>query len=137
MPAPFPIPLFAHISFFLSSSDLEQGSFFRLWQRLYVPLFVCACLVAFSFAALGTLLGFLAHARENAKLAGSFAAPLLLFPPALPVLLFGLDFLEAAQQALSVWHIAWQNYAILLAPAGLYGGLGVLLYSHLASDAAG
>ena len=114
------IPIYS--LFLLGSLDLSKESYFAL--------LLCLALSALSLAALGTLMSYLSlESTSKANL-----MPLLLLPTALPVLLFALNFLSEARQSASFQNIALIHYLLLIAPAGLYAGLGSILYAQFSFE---
>jgi len=97
--------------------------------RLYLALFVILGLAALSLAALGVMLAYIARGNRMREL----LFPLLLLPAALPVLILAADALEDIQAAAD-FSLSLRAIIALLAPAGLYCGLGALLYSALAAE---
>ena len=113
------VPIYSF--FLLGSLDLNGEP--------YLPLLFCLALSALSLAALGVLLSYLSLER----IFKASLMPLLLLPAAIPVLLFALNFLDKARQS-SLQDIALIHYLLLMAPAGLYAGLGSLLYAQLSFE---
>ena len=99
----------------------------HLWLSMSLGLAVCAL----SLAALGVLLSSVSQDKRLHNL----VIPLLLFPAALPVLIFTLDFMLETQRVPSLLEVPFAHYLLLFAPVGLYGGLGSWLYANVASDA--
>ncbi len=99
---------------------------------LWLPLFISLILCALSLSTLATLLSYISLEKG---LQAVFM-PLLLLPLSLPVLILALSFLTEVHKATNLTNIDLWNYLMLIAPAGLYGGVGALLYFKLAVDAA-
>lgn len=95
----------------------------------YLALFVALGLAALSLSALGVMLAYIARGNRMREL----LFPLLLLPASLPVLILAADALEEIGPAAD-FSLPLRAIIALLAPAGLYCGLGALLYFALAAE---
>ena len=143
------------------ASGYYLGKVFAIWQTklvfiaLYIPLyqlfltgrfqltgvgfgvpFIALGTAALSLAALGVMLAYIARGSRLKEI----LFPLLLLPSALPVFILTVDLLPTTRGApdpvsSSVWAaLPLGGIITLLAPAGLYCGLGSLLYYALAAE---
>ena len=107
-------------SLFLQSGSLD------LKNEAPLSLFLCLAFSALSLSSLASLMPYLSLGMtQKAELNA-----LLLLPAAVPVLLFAMNFLaEGSRDSSSSLEI--RDCLLLLAPAGIYAGLGSLAFSQL------
>ena len=108
---------------------------FALTPAGFVLPFMALALAGLSLAALGVMLAYIARGSRLKEI----LFPLLLLPAALPVFILTVDVMAAgaAGSATNDWQwleaVPISRIITLLAPAGLYCGLGSLLYYALAA----
>lgn len=102
------------------------GRLFQTAQEFYVPVLVLS-LAALSLSALGVVLSYIARGNRMKEV----LFPLLLLPVSIPVFMAASLSMRSLQADFSA---AFAPIIALLAPAGLYCGLGSLFYFILASD---
>jgi heme exporter protein B len=144
------------------ASGYYLGKVFAIWQAklvfiaLYIPLyqlfltgrfqwtvagfglpFIALSAAALSLAALGVMLAYISRGSRLKEI----LFPLLLLPSALPVFILTIGVLKsagapkAAGNGAGLWaQVPVEAIITLLAPAGLYCGLGSLLYYALAAE---
>ena len=104
-----------------------KGNLEKLWGTGFY-LLICLAMCSLSLASLAVLIS---HISQEKNFQIGLIMPLLLLPASIPVLLLGLSFLTEARKQLSLTEISFEHYLLLLAPVGLYGGIGSLLYSKI------
>lgn len=98
-------------------------------NAFWIPFATLAC-AGLSLAALGVMLAYIARGSQLKET----LFPLLLLPSALPVFILSVGVLKSSSGANNDGALDWAAIITLLAPAGLYCGLGSLLYYMLAAE---
>ncbi len=116
--------------FLQGGREITMGEPHSNFQERWLLLLTCLSICAFSLSALGTLFAYIS-VDSNIR---SILLPILLLPVSMPIFIFAIEFLEDNQNFTSLFQIPFKSYLTLIAPAGLYGGIGSLFYFRLVSD---